>query len=91
MSFRTSTSRTSWFTYRLVCVKMVLSEDKEEIIGTITLMGNTLKRRIGGVTEQLGTFGSEGERVEALEKWFGIKLTEEERGGIRGMVSKLAD
>ncbi|KAG6986648.1 hypothetical protein G7Y79_00075g099200 [Physcia stellaris] len=31
----------------------------------------------------------EGERLEALEKWFGVKLTGEERRGIEGTVTEL--
>jgi hypothetical protein len=32
---------------------------------------------------------TEDERMEALEKWFGIRLTEEEKQGIRGWSTEL--
>ena len=89
MNFKTSMSKTSWFTYRVVCVKMLLDEKKEEIIGTVTLMDNVVKRRIHGKTEPLATLENEKQRVEALEKWFDIRLKDEEIDGIREMVSRI--
>jgi arylamine N-acetyltransferase len=89
MSFKTSAARTSWFTYRVVCVKFIQDEKKEELIGTITLMGDVVRRRIRGKTEPLATLENEKQRVDALEKWFDIRLKEDEIAGIRGMVSSL--
>jgi len=37
------------------------------------------------------TFKNEKERVEALNEWFGIEMLEEEKMGIRGMVTDLGD
>lgn len=90
MNFKTSCSRTSWFTYTVVCCKFLLDEKEEEIVGTITLSGKELKRKVNGLSESLATFNSEAERVEALEKWFGVKLREDEKEGIKGMVSMIA-
>ncbi len=87
MNFYTSTSRTSFFTYTVVCMKMVLEE--EEVVGTVTLLGGDVKRRIRGETEQLESCETEEQRVKALEKYFGIVLSEEERNGIHGTVTEL--
>jgi arylamine N-acetyltransferase len=95
MNHFTSTSRTSWFGYTVVCVKMIMGrkdnreDGEEEIIGDITLNGREVKRRIRGESQVLAVLESEKERVEALEKWLGVSLTAEERVGIRGMVTEI--
>ena len=87
MNFKTSQSRASWFTYRIVVIKMILEEGR--IVGTLMLVGEDLKKRVKGKTEHLGRCSSEEERVDVLEKWFGIRLGEDERAAIRGMVTEL--
>ena len=87
MNFQTSQSRTSWFTYKVAVVKMILEE--EEVVGTLMLVGGDLKRRMKGRTEDLKACKIEEDRVQALGEWFGIKLEDEERAGIRGMVTEL--
>ena len=87
MSFFTSNSRTSWFTYRVVCVKHLM--ENGEIIGEVTLFEREVKRRIKGKTEVLAKLSSEDERVEALRKYLGVKLTQAEILGIRGMITEI--
>ena len=87
MNFWTSQSRTMFFTYAVVAVKMIM--EGEEVIGQFVLFGGDVKRSIKGETEQLANCESEGERIDALEKWFGLRLTEDERRGIKGMVTEL--
>lgn len=87
MNFQTSQSRISWFTHRIVVVKMIMEEG--EIVGTLMLVGGDLKRRIKGGTEDLKACKTEEDRVQALEEWFGIKVRDDERAGIRGMVTEL--
>ena len=89
MNLGTSQSRTSWFTQAVVCVKWMLSEDGEEVLGDWTLFGKTLKKKVRGEVETVAEFGNERDRVEALERFLGVRLSEEERNGIRGMVSAL--
>jgi arylamine N-acetyltransferase len=48
MSWFMSTSWVSWFTYVVVCMKMVMSEEEEELIGDVTPVGGEVKKRIGG-------------------------------------------
>ncbi|KAM0794749.1 hypothetical protein BDR22DRAFT_814679 [Usnea florida] len=87
MSFWTSQCPKSWFTQRVVVVKMLV--EGEEVVGTVSLSGAEVKRKGGAGTEVLRLCEGEGERVRALEEVFGVRLTEEERRGIRGMVSEL--
>lgn len=87
MNFYTSQCKFSWFTYKILVIKMI--REGEEIIGTVFLNGDVLKRRIRGETEDLGPCQNEGQRIKMLESWFGIMLTAEERRGIRGMVTDL--
>ncbi len=89
MSFWTSQSRKSWFTYSVVAVKMIL--EREEMVGTLILEGSEVKKRVKGKTEHLRTCKTEGERVRALEDVFGLRLTDEERRGIEGMVTELEE
>jgi len=88
MNWFMSTSRTSWFTYTVVCMKMVMSEE-EELIGDVTLVGGEVKKRIGGISKTLAVLESEAQRVEALREHLGVRLSVEERNGIRGRVSEL--
>ena len=87
MNYYTSTCRTTFFTYAIVVVKLVM--EGEEIVGEMILTGSEVKRRIRGETEHLMSCKSERERVEALERWFGLRLTGEERRVIRGTVTEL--
>lgn len=89
MNFYTSQNRKSWFTYRVVCVKMIM--EAGELIGTITLVGGEVKRRIRNETEHLKTCENEEERVKALDEYFDIKLSKAEAVGIKGMVSHCQD
>ncbi|KAI9717185.1 MAG: hypothetical protein M1812_004933 [Candelaria pacifica] len=87
MNFYTSTSRTSFFTYTVICMKTVMEGD--EVVGTVTLFGGDMKKRISGKTEHLESCETEEQRVKVLEKYFGIVLGEEEKNGIQGMVTEL--
>lgn len=87
MNWFMSTSRTSWFTYIVVCMKMVMSE--EELIGDVTLVGGEVKKGIGGTSKTLAVLELEAQRVDALREHLGVKLSVEERKGIPGRVSEL--
>ena len=90
MNFFVSRSPKSWFTFHVVCLKFLLDEDSEEMVGDMTLFGADLrKRERGESSEALCAIGSERERVGALERFMGVRLIEEEREGIRGMVTCL--
>ena len=87
MNFWTSQSRSVFFTYAVVVVKMLM--EGEEVVGEMILFGGEVKRRVRGETEVVLSCKGEDERVRALEEWFGLKLTGEERRGIRGLVTEL--
>ena len=89
MSFWTSQSRKSWCTYRLIVLKMLVKDDK--IIGTLSLVGGELKKKVAERSEVLVSCRTEGERIEVLRKWFGVVLSDEEKKGIRGLASALLE
>ena len=65
-------------------------EEGVAVLGSVTLFGGTLTRRIGGgESEVLMECKSEADRVEMLRRWFGIELREDEREGISGMSTEL--
>lgn len=63
--------------------------DRQEVYGKRMLAGNVVKENLGGKTQILEECRSEGQRVEALKRWFGIELTDEEREGIRGWQTEI--
>ena len=87
MNFWTSQSRTVFFTYAIVVVKFLM--DGGELVGKVILNGGIVKRRVGGETEVLKECEKEEDRVQALERWFGIVLERDEREGIGGLVTEL--
>lgn len=89
MNFNVSRNPASWFTQYIVCSKMLLTEDQSDIEGQLTLAKTQVKRRIRGRTEVVQVLKSEEERVDALARWFGIRLQDEEIRGIRGLCSEL--
>lgn len=88
MSYFTSTSSKTFFTRTVVMAKHLMNEDGE-LTGTLTLNQDVVKWRVKGAKEREIKLESEQERVEALEEHFGIKLSEAERDGIRGMASQI--
>jgi arylamine N-acetyltransferase len=89
MSYATSTRRTSWFTFEIICLKMILDDEKDEIGGVLILSASTLKRRILGNTEIIAECANESQRVALLKDHFGISLSSRARDGIRGLVTEL--
>ncbi|KAF2429999.1 putative N-acetyltransferase family protein [Tothia fuscella] len=86
----TTFNRRSFFTWKIICVRTTLNE-QEDVEGVLILVDKSLKRRIMGKTEVLATFENESQRVNALKGWFGIEMTEDEKVGIRGMVTYLGE
>lgn len=89
MNYHISQSRTSWFTQTLVLAKFLLHEVQHEAVGTLTLNGNEIKQRLGGETELIMICATEEERINAIDKYFGVKLRPEEIKGIQGLPSEL--
>lgn len=89
MNYVTSRASTTIFTQRLMCVKMILGGDAgEEVVGVITC-GDDIKWRLHGEVTRREEFKTELDRLKALEEHFGIQLTDEEKGGIRGLVTEI--
>lgn len=89
MNFYINGSRRYWMTNRMIVCKLILDDDMEgSIIGVATLTGHVVQRSIRGKREKI-VCSAEDERIAALEKYFGILLTQEERRGIEGLPSAL--
>lgn len=65
--------------------------DEEEIYGKLMLVDGTVKQNNGGKTKTLDEAKTEQGRVEALQRYFGITLSEEDRLSIRGRTTELAN
>ncbi|KAG8625108.1 hypothetical protein KVT40_006859 [Elsinoe batatas] len=87
MNHSSSTSRTSWFTFAVVCLRKILDEEEKEVVGEIALFDRGVKKRMYGETVETREFKTEDDRIRALREMFDIELSEEEIGGIKGMVS----
>jgi arylamine N-acetyltransferase len=83
-----STSRESWFTFHVVCVKMEL-DDSHNVVGDLTLFNDSLKRRNGATSEVVQAFTSDEERIAALGKYFNIFISDEDRECIRHTISEI--
>ena len=64
-------------------------EGEQVIFGKRMLVNNVVKENTGGKTRIVQVCRTEGERVEALQKWFGMTLSDDERAGIVGHVTEL--
>ncbi|RGP74173.1 arylamine n-acetyltransferase 3 [Fusarium sporotrichioides] len=97
MNMAPSKSPSSFFTFKVVAVQFVSKKedcsDMEtrylknaggDIDGSVFIDGNVMKYRKAGVVKMEKTFESEDERLEALKRYFGIELTEENMRAIRG-------
>ncbi|KAH8667207.1 hypothetical protein BGZ61DRAFT_461383 [Ilyonectria robusta] len=63
--------------------------DDAAMNGSLILLGSTLKLRTDGVTVWQMELESETERLKALQKYFLIKLPEQDRNAIRGCATEI--
>ena len=82
MSWFTSTNPRSWFTRYVTCTKMLMDEDKEVIVGNVTLFQDTVRETIGANTKVIKECKTEDERLQALAEIFDVHLTDGEKKGI---------
>ena len=68
---------------------MLLNEEGEKVVGDVTLFNDTMKRRIGATSEVLQSFTSDEERVAALQKYFQINISREDKESIRHTISEI--
>ena len=101
LCFNQSVNPRSMFVKTLILTRVVLSEDGSEAVGQVTLVGKEFTRRMKVVGAGVGSWTvekevlrvceTEEERVEGLERWFGVVLTADERRGIKGLPSALRE
>lgn len=84
MSHWVSTNRASIFLRWVICQKFIMSDDGESLIGDVTLQDGVVKERRFGENKTLAQFKSEDDRVQALEKYLGVKLRQAEIDSITG-------
>ncbi|KZL64689.1 Arylamine N-acetyltransferase [Colletotrichum tofieldiae] len=93
MNWYTSTSPDSFQRFSPLVVKFLRGKKEvdagnlevdDEIIGKRMLVAATVKENLGGKTRTVQECKTEHERVEALEKWFQLRLSKEEKAGIQG-------
>lgn len=82
MSFYTSNNPSVFFTYCIICTKLLLDEEKEELVGDITLFNNVVRKTASGKRDPPQELHTEEERIKALKYVFKVELTEEEKNGI---------
>lgn len=85
LNYCVETNPEGFFTNNVMCVKVL--EDGRRL----SLFNERVSIRSGGELEVLETFNGEEERVEALERLFGVVVTAEDREGIVGMVTELKE
>ncbi|KAH7172932.1 hypothetical protein DER46DRAFT_213037 [Fusarium sp. MPI-SDFR-AT-0072] len=82
MSWFTSTNPRSFFTRYITCTKMIMDEDKDVIIGNLTLFKDTVRETIGSDRKVVKKFVTEEERTKGLVEIFDVNLTEEEKNSL---------
>jgi arylamine N-acetyltransferase len=82
MSWFTSTNPISFFTRYVTCTKMLMDEDKEMIVGDVTLFKDTVRETIGANRKIIKECKTEEERLQALAGIFNVHLTDEEKRAI---------
>jgi len=87
MNWGTSTRPDSLFTNAIMCTIVGYNESLQAVSRTI-LSNGVLKKRENNQSHEITKFKTEKERVTALEKIYGIKLSQEEQDAIK--TSKLA-
>lgn len=90
MNLSPMTQPQSFFVQNVVATRVVLDDDETgRPRGVVSLLGGIVRRKVNGGDEVLVECKTEAERIEALEKYFDIVLTDAERRGIKGLPSEL--
>jgi arylamine N-acetyltransferase len=88
MNLSPMTQPQSFFVQNVLASQVLLDEEKRPS-GVVSMLGGTVRRKGGGEDVVLVECKTEEERVQALEKYFDIVLSEAERNGIKGLPSEL--
>jgi len=97
MNWFTGSSPESHQTHNVLIIKFLRRKkdggngigSEEEVYGKRMLVNGTAKENLGGKTRVVKECTTEVERIEILENWFEIRLTEEEKSSIVGHISEL--
>ncbi|KAI9853578.1 MAG: N-terminal acetyltransferase [Trichoglossum hirsutum] len=89
MNLSTMVLPQSFFTQTVLCVKALLNAESGNLEGVLYLHQDEVRRRLGEETCLVEKLKTEEERTKALEKLFGIIITEEEKQGIRDLATEL--
>lgn len=103
MNFQPWLDPSTFFTHKVVCVRFTTDREKQdapprspgevemegEIDGSLSLNQDVLKWRRKGEKVMELHFESEEDRVQALEKYFGIKLSDEDAESINGTAAAI--
>lgn len=78
-------------TYTVLVIRFLRGgeEGEQKIKAKVMMVQREVKQNLGGRTELVKVCRTEEERTEVLKEVFGINLTEEEKGAIRGWASEL--
>ncbi|KAK7973310.1 hypothetical protein PG988_007444 [Apiospora saccharicola] len=82
MSWFTSTNPRSLFTRYITCTLMIQDEEREELVGNLTLFVDTVRETIGADHKLVKECKTEEDRVQALADIFHVHLMDEEKAGI---------
>ncbi len=88
-----SASPKSWQTKTVIAIKFLRrprEDGGEEIYGKRMLVNDVVKENLGGRTVVIYQCKTDEERVAALEKYFDLRLTEEEKSAIKGWNTALS-
>ncbi|KAI1815819.1 cysteine proteinase [Poronia punctata] len=88
-----STSPLCWQTKTVIAIKFLRRADadgREQIYGKRMLVNELVKENLGGRTSVIYECKTDEDRVAALEKYFDIRLTEEEANSIKGWRTALS-
>lgn len=83
-------AKTSFLKHNIIGMRGILNEDTEEVEGMYTLFGNRVKRHMkDSDAEVVAELASEEDRIKAIEEYFGVRLTDVEKRGIKGMGTEI--
>lgn len=90
INYYTYLSPKSFFTQVIVLSKFIQLGEQGPLVGSLVMLDGEVKRRIGTKDEgTIETYSTESERLAALQNYFNIELSEEEKEGIRGTKCEL--
>jgi arylamine N-acetyltransferase len=97
LNWYTGSHPESFQTYTCIIVKFLRcpklsansNEGDQEVYGKRMLINGVVKENLGGKTKVVEDCTTEKQRLQALEKWFGMTFTEEEKAGIQGWGTEL--